>query len=49
MTALTWGRNRQHRAWLASKPRWRVMWSGHDALFIAAGRYRLRVMKPGRR
>jgi len=24
---------------------WRVRWSGHDALYLAAGPFRLRIMK----
>lgn len=41
-----------HRIWIAPKPlyrrrsRWRVLFRGHDALYVEAGRLRLRVFKP---
>lgn len=36
------------RVWVAVRPRsrWRFMWRDHDALYIAAWKLRLRVMKP---
>jgi hypothetical protein len=48
---LTWGRHRENRIWIAQKPlyrrrsRWRVMFRGHDALYVEAGWLRLRIMK----
>jgi len=44
---VSWGIRRETAVWIATKPRRRFMWRGHDALFIAAGRFRLRLMKPG--
>ena len=37
---LTWGQN---GIWIASVSDWRMKW--HDALYIAIGRLRLRIMK----
>jgi hypothetical protein len=44
-----WGRRNENGIWLASYSRRRLMWRGHDSLYVAAGRLRLRVMKPGGR
>lgn len=41
-----WGKHRENGVWLASVARRRLMWRGHDSLFVAAGRLRLRLMKP---
>jgi hypothetical protein len=43
-----WGKRRENGIWLAPTPRWRVLFLRHDSLFVAAGRLRLRLMKPGR-
>lgn len=47
-TGLMWGRCRENGVWLATRPRWRLMhpWNpgGHDSLFIAARRLRIRIM-----
>jgi hypothetical protein len=40
------GLHRETAIWLATRPKQRFMWRGHDALFISAGRLRVRVMKP---
>lgn len=40
------GSSQETGIWFSPKPRWRVLWQGHDSLFIAAWRLRLRVMKP---
>lgn len=45
MTGLFWG-NSETGVWLAKSSKWRVLFFGHDALYIAAGRLRLRIMKP---
>lgn len=37
------------RVWWARRRRYRLLLRGHDALFVAFGRLRLRVMKGGRR
>lgn len=43
-----WGRGKENGIWLAARPRRRFMFRGHDSLYVAAGRWRLRVMKPWR-
>lgn len=40
-----WGTHKESGLWIAKASQWRFMWCGHDALYIAAGRLRLRVMK----
>ncbi len=48
---MMWGRRKENGVWLSEVSRRRVMWRGHDSLFVAFGRLRLRIMKPrlGRR
>ena len=41
-----WGKAKENGVWLSSKRRRRLRWRGADCLFIAAGRLRLRLMKP---
>lgn len=48
MTGVWWGRAKENGIWLASVPRRKLMWRGHDSLYVAAGRLRLRLMKPAR-
>lgn len=48
MELITFGATKETGAWWSSRSRWRLLWSGHDSLFIAAGRLRVRMMKPGR-
>lgn len=43
-----WGRRKENGIWLASTSRRRILWRGHDSLFVAAGRLRMRLMKPRR-
>lgn len=43
-----WGQRDENAVWLATVSRRRFIWRHHDALFIAFGRFRLRLMKPGR-
>jgi hypothetical protein len=45
MIGYWWGRDKLNGVWLASVRRRRIMWRGHDSLFIAAGRLRLRLRK----
>jgi len=45
MIGYWWGREKLNGVWLASVRRRRIMWRGHDSLFIAAGRLRLRLRK----
>jgi hypothetical protein len=42
---MMWGKLKESGIWIAPTSDWRLMWHGHDALYIAAGRLRLRVMK----
>lgn len=41
-----WGKRKENGVWLASVPKRRFMFRGHDSLYIAIGRLRVRVMKP---
>lgn len=41
-----WGKHKENGIWLAIISDWRILWRDHDALYIAAGRLRLRIMKP---
>lgn len=43
---MMWGSRKENGIWRASYPNWRLMFRGHDSLYVAAGRMRLRVMKP---
>jgi hypothetical protein len=47
-TLASWGKQR-HRVWLSDRSRWRLLFRGHDALYIAAWRVRVRIFKPARR
>ncbi len=40
------GKRKENGAWVATKRRWCLMFRGHDSLYVAAGRLRLRLMKP---
>jgi len=44
----TWGKHKENGIWRprVDRPRWRIMWRGHDSLYIAAGHWRARLMKP---
>jgi hypothetical protein len=43
MTGIWWGRAKENGIWLASVPRRRLCWRGHDSLYVAASRLRLRL------
>lgn len=43
------GRTRETAVWLATARRRRFLWRNHDALYVACGRFRLRVIKPWER
>jgi uncharacterized cupin superfamily protein len=43
---MMWGRHRENGIWRATVSEWRVMFRGHDSLYVACGRWRLRLMKP---
>jgi hypothetical protein len=47
-TGLWWGNDHLSGVWRATYPRMRFMWRGHDSLYIALGRFRLRLAKPWR-
>ena len=40
------GRSAETGVWRASTSRRMLKWRGHDSLFVALGRFRLRIMKP---
>lgn len=42
------GRSARIGVWQTRKPRWMFVWRNHDALFIAAWRWRMRISKPFR-
>lgn len=42
------GATRETGLWRSPKSRRKLLWRDHDPLFIALGRWRLRIMKPGR-
>jgi hypothetical protein len=44
---MMWGKRKENGIWRASYPRRRLMFRKHDSLYVALGRWRLRVMKPG--
>lgn len=41
-----WCKRRENGVWIGPNHRWRLMWHGHDSLYVAAGRLRVRLMKP---
>jgi hypothetical protein len=45
---MMWGKRKENGIWRprVDRPRWRIMWRGHDSLYIAAGHWRVRLMKP---
>lgn len=46
---MMWGKAKESGVWIASTSDWRIMFRNHDALYVAAGRLRLRIMKPSSR
>lgn len=44
---MKWGKRKENGIWLSRVSRRRLMWRGHDSLYVALGRVRLRIMKPG--
>jgi uncharacterized cupin superfamily protein len=42
---MMWGRHKENGLWIAKVSDWRFMFRNHDALYIAAGRLRLRLMR----
>ena len=43
-----WGKYKENGFWLASVSRRRLLWRNHDSLYVALGRFRMRLMKLGR-
>ena len=43
---MMWGQRKENGFWIAMTPDWRFKWCGHDALYVAIGRFRMRIMKP---
>lgn len=46
---MMFGKHKESGLWVAKATDWRWLWRGHDSLYVAAGRLRLRLMKPGHR
>lgn len=46
MAGVMWGKREENGIWLARAPRRRLLFRDHDSLYVAAGRLRLRLMKP---
>lgn len=42
---MMWGARKEGGFWIVITKQWRVLWRNHDAIYIAAGRLRLRIMK----
>lgn len=47
-TGVHWGRHGENGVWMATpgNRRYQVLWRKYDALYVAAGRVRIRIMKP---
>jgi hypothetical protein len=43
---VSFGWRRESGIWRASRSQRRLRWHGHDSLYVAAGRWRLRIVKP---
>jgi hypothetical protein len=43
-----WGKRQENGIWLSAVHKRRLMWRGHDSLYVAAGRLRIRIMRPFR-
>lgn len=42
----SWGVRKDNGFWIAKAPQWKFMFKGHDALYVAAWKFRVRIMKP---
>lgn len=42
---MKWGKSKENGIWIAPISDWRIKFCNHDALYVAAGRLRLRLMK----
>lgn len=45
---MMWGSRKENGIWRCGTTSYRMIWRGHDALFVAVGKTRLRLMKPRR-
>jgi len=43
---IMWRKLKENGIWLAKCNRFKFMFKNHDALYIAIGKFRLRIMKP---
>jgi hypothetical protein len=43
---MMWGKRKENGVWLGRVSSWRIRLRNHDSLFVAAGRLRLRLMRP---
>lgn len=43
---MMWGKHKENGVWRAKSPDRVWMWRRHDALYVALGHWRLRLMKP---
>jgi len=41
-----WGKTKENGIWTSTKSKNKFLFRNHDALFIALGRLRIRLMKP---
>jgi len=41
-----WGLRKENGIWFAKSASWKFMFRNHDALYIAAWKFRIRIMKP---
>ena len=42
---MMFGKHKENGLWWSRTSDWRLMFFGHDALYVAAGKFRLRIMK----
>jgi len=40
-----WGKYKENGVWWSKTSKWRAIWNHHDALYLAIGRLRIRIMK----
>lgn len=45
---MMWGRRRENGVWIAKAHRLRVLCGGDRIIYVAVGRFRLRLMRPDR-
>lgn len=42
---MMWGRSKENGIWWSTRSRRRLLFRGHDSLFVAFGHLRIRLMK----